>query len=344
MRGSTQGFVLVATLWALATLALLAAYLTDIMGADVQRAFDEQQQFQAHLERRSTEATVIYLLATNRMNHRALVLEDEQRFPGSAGSATRLPDDAEAELSVTGTVYAGVGSARFSLQDESGLVSVNAPRFPLFATVLRSAGISSADVQTIVARVEDYIDTDDRPGTGGAERSDYHQHGKPPPPNWIMASPMELSMVLGIDDLIDADRWERLRPLLTVRPVNGYNFNTMHPEILAALLDLDRRRNEGVLDERAKRPLIRLSQIAMLSGKHLDIDELEIATLPSRFQRISLWHENGGAREVVGVELTPLGERAPWRKDYRYPEPHPANAGPEEPGDSPREAPSALLR
>ena len=50
------------------------------MGADVQRAFDEQQLFQAKLERRSTEATVIYLLATNRMNHRALMLEDEQRF------------------------------------------------------------------------------------------------------------------------------------------------------------------------------------------------------------------------------------------------------------------------
>ena len=344
MRGGTQGFVLVATLWALATLALLAAYVTDVMSTDVEHAFAQQRQFRAELERRSTEATVIYLLATNRMNHRALILEDEQRFHANAERVARLPDAGEAELHVTGTVYAGLGSTRFSLQDESGLVSVNAPRFSLFAAVLRSTGMSSADIQTMVARVEDYIDVDDRQSPDGAERSDYHQHGEPPPPNWIMASPMELSMVLGADELIDTAQWKRLRPLLTVRPVNGYNFNTMHPEILAALLDLDRRGTEGVLDERTKRPLTRLSQIAMLSGKHLDIDELEIAMLPSRFQRISLWHENGGPRVVVGVELTPLGERAPWRKDYRYPEPPPATAGPGEPSESPREVPSDLFR
>lgn len=343
MRGDIHGFVLVTTLWAVAALALLAAYISGIASADVQRAIDEQERFRAELERRSTEATVLYLLATNRMNHRGLVLEDEQQFVGSAERAVRLPNDGNAELSVTGTAYAGVGSTRFSLQDEGGLLSVNAPRFPLFATVLRSAGIPSADVQTIVARVEDYIDADDRQGPDGAEGSDYRQHGKPEPPNWIMASPMELSMVLGVDELINAAQWQRLRPLLTVRPVNGYNFNTMHPEILTALLDLDGRRNEGVLEERAKRPLTRLNQIAMLSGKHLDIDALEIAILPSRFQRLALWHESLGPRMVVGVELTPLGERAPWRKDYRYPEPPPANERPEEPSDPPREAPSDLL-
>ena len=344
MRGGTQGFVLVATLWALAVLALLAAYVTEVTSADVARALDERQRWRAELERRSTEATVIYLLATNRMNHRAALLADAQRFPGSDGAAARLPAAGEAELRVTGTAYAGVGAARFSVQDEGGLVSVNAPRFPLFATVLRSAGIAAADVRTIVARVEDYIDVDDRPGPDGAEGPDYRQHGRPPPPNWIMASPLELSMVLGVDERIDAAQWRRLRPLLTVRPVNGYNFNTMHPEILAALLDLDGGRNERVLDERARTPLTRLRQIAMLSGKHLDIDELEVAMLPSRFQRIALWHEGPGPRVVVGVELTPLGERTPWRIDYRYPVPPPAPGGPEAPGDSPREAPSDLLR
>ena len=73
----------------------------------------------------------------------------------------------------------------------------------------------------------------------------------------------------------------------------------------------------------------------MLTGTHPDIDEMDLRVLPSRFLRVSIWHNAGGLRSVAGMALTPYGD-APWRIDYRYTEPM-ARAGP----TAPRQAPEA---
>ena len=84
-RRDERGFVLVATLWALAALAVLAAYIDGVVASDVRDAIDAKRALQAEIDRRSTEATVLYLLATGRMNHRGLVLEEVQQFADSLG-------------------------------------------------------------------------------------------------------------------------------------------------------------------------------------------------------------------------------------------------------------------
>ena len=318
---NAKGFILVATLWVVAALAVLAAHVDGIVGPEIERAMTAKRSLQSELDRRSTEATLVYLFSTGRMNHRGLILEEEQRFSDALPEGEYLPDHADGELGMAGEVYRGLGATRFSLQDEGGLASVNAPRSPLFTALLEHAGVAASDVERIVARIEDYIDKDSDVTLHGAERHDYRQGGAPPPANWIMSSPLELRKVLGIDEIISPSQWRRLRPLLTTRPVFGYNFNTMRPEILAAVLGLDEQGIRRVLDERQERRISRLTQIAMLSGKHLDIDEMEVRTLPSRFLRISTWHEDAGSRLLAGVALTPLGDSAPWRKDYRYSEP-----------------------
>ena len=343
-RGREEGFVLVATLWILAGLAVLAAYIDRVVASDLRYAVAARESVQAEIERRSTEATLHYLLSTGPMNPRGLIVESEQRFSDSPDEDENLPHYGDGEVRVTGVVYAGVGGARFSIQDEGGLVSVNAPRSPLFASVLEHAGVSLPDVERIVARVADYIDSDDTLTLNGAEYQEYRERGEPPPLNWIMASPVELTKVLGIDTLIAVSQWERVLPLLTVRPAVGYNFNTMRPEILAALLDLDESGVQGVLEEREKAALSRLGQIAMLSGKHLDIDELEVRVLPSRFLRITVWHDRGGPRIVNGLALTPLGDRTPWRTDYRYLVPTTADRDSDSPRELPLKAATGLLQ
>ena len=319
-RAGAGGFVLVATLWALAALAVIAAYIDGVVASDLRHAFEAKRALEAELGRRSTEATLVYLLATGRMNHRALILEEEQRFSDSLPDGVYLPDHGDGELRLTGAVYARADGIRFSVQDEGGLVSVNAPRYPPFTALLEHAGIASSDVEGIVARVEDFIDADEVLSLNGAERYDYLQRGEPPPLNWIMASPDELRSVLGVESLVSPAQWERLRPLLTTHPVYSYNFNTMRPELMAALLDLDEPGVQRMLEERERGSLWRLTRIAMLSGVHLNIDELEVVLFPSRFMRIAVWHESEGSRLLSGVVLTPFGESAPWRKDYRYSE------------------------
>lgn len=332
MRPHPDGFVLVAVLWVLATLSLLAAHIDAVTTSRVETARRAKRSLERTLDRRSTQATVTYLLATNRMNHRGLILETPQRF------SDQLPEPGEGELHVTGRVYAGLGTTRFAVQDEGGLASVNRPTVPVFGAVLRWVGIARDDVVRIVARAEDYVDENRTLRLNGAEAGQYRDRGKPPPPNWIMASPLELHRVLGIADIVTPAQWRRLGPLLSIRPPVGYNFDTMPPEILAALLDLDLQSVQPLLDARAEQSVSRLSFIAMQTGKDLDIDPTDLRLMPSRFLRLTLWHEDEGVRMLVGIELTPFSDVAPWRIDYRYEEPAPEDAV-----DTPRTVATPLL-
>ena len=100
---------------------------------DLRHAFEAKQALEAELGRRSTEATLVYLLATGRMNHRALIVEEEQRFSDShCRKGVYLPDHGDGELRVTGAVYAGPDGIRFSIQDEGRpRVGQRAPLSPL---------------------------------------------------------------------------------------------------------------------------------------------------------------------------------------------------------------------
>ena len=312
-----DGFVLIATLWVLAGLAALATYIDGMVATDVERTRLYRQSIQDELHRRGTEATLLYLLSTGRMNHRGLVLDEQQHFPESFDDLDLPPGDGE--VTMAGEVYAGLGRMRFALQDERGLASVNIPSSPTLAVVLERAGIARRDVERIMPRLGDYIDLDDQLALNGAERFDYRHQGLPPPANWYLAGPMELKKVLGVGQLLSPAQWRALSPLLTIRGAGTYNFNTMRPEVLGAVLGLDRDGVREVLAARNEQPITRLSQIAMLTGKYPDIDDESIVTLPSPYVRIAIWPVDGARRSVAGFSLNPGGV-IPWRTEYRYSE------------------------
>ena len=311
------GFVLIATLWVLAGLAMLATYIDGMVADDVERTRLYRQSIQDELHRRGTEATLLYLLSTGRMNHRGLVLEEKQRFIRSYDDPD--PPPGEGELVMAGQVYAGLGNMRFALQDEFGLAPVNISSSPVLSAVLERGGMAPDDVARIVPRLGDYIDLDDRLRLNGAEHFDYRQSGAQPPANWFLAGPLELKRVLGVGNLISTAQWQRLSPLLSVRGGGTYNFNTMQPQVLAALLGLDRDGVNEVLEARSERPIVRPGQIAMLTGKYPRLDEESIVMLPSPYVRIVIWPADGTRRSVAGISLTPVGP-APWRTEYRYSE------------------------
>ena len=310
-----RGFALVATLWVLAALAVLAAYIDGVARDGVARAELGRAALQAELDRRSTEATLIYLLATNRRNYRGVVIDAEQRFPADAEAAAAAPGDAE--LGLAGQTYSGLGAIRFALQDEAGLVSVNTPRGRGLAAALESVGISAADAARIVARAEDYVDLDGNAALNGAERFDYTRRNLQPPPNWLMATPMELHRVLDVPKLISADQWHRLRPLLTMRQAVGFNLNTMPPPVLAAVLDLGEHAIGRLLAARAEHSIFSAQRFFAATGRSLPLDPESLLTLPGERVRITTWRP-GSARRAVGIHFTPYMDNAPWRKDYQY--------------------------
>ncbi len=321
--GAGQGFILVATLWILAALAALAAYINAVAEANVAQAIGIKRAIDEDLALRSTEATLLYLLSTNRMNHRGLLLEADQRF--AELSPDDLPPIGDGELWMNGTVYQGLGGVCLAAQDEMGLVSINQPRAPHFAALLRWFGIGPADRSRLVSRIADYVDADHALRLGGAERFAYQRAGLVPPPNWIMATPIEMKRVLGMDQLLGVDQQRSLFPLLTSRPLTGYNFNTMPLEVVGAILEVDREVANAIFDQRLQAPVRRSEQLRELTGSAVDIPDEGMLQLPSDFVRLMLWHPGRGGRWLVGVEMTPFGETAPWRKDYQYWEPFAAH-------------------
>ena len=343
IESRSRGFMLVATLWMLAALVVLAAYVGEVADAEVERTIRAKEALQREIKRRSLENTLLYLLATSRMNHNSAVLESRQRFADFLAEDEFLPSDGEGELLLTGAPYAAGDGLFFSLQDESGLASVNMPRFPLLAAALAHVGVPPDLVATLAARVKDYIDRDERLTLNGAEAFDYRNRDLPPPPNWYMDSPLELRNVLGVQELLSEEQWRRLRPLLTVRPALGYNANTMRPELLASLFGLDEEAVAPLLEARRQGPIRGRVQLGMLTGKHIDIDGAELRGSPSRFLRMATWSANRGSRHIVGIELTPYDRQAPWRKNYRYLEPVNDDTRTDA-GQRPRKAATPLLQ
>ena len=312
-----DGFILVATLWVLAGLALLGAYVDSVVSANLEQAIRIRNAVDEDLDRRSTEATLLYLLASNRTSHRGLLLEQEQRFADF--SSNELPLVGDGELWADGSAYQGLGGWRFSMQDEFGLVPVNEPRTRPFDALLKRAGVNAPNRARLIARTLDYVDLDSVLTLNGAEHWAYRRRRLPPPPNWIMATPAEIRRVIGFDEILDARQWRLLKPLLTVRPPAGYNFNTMPLEVAAAVLEVEDGVAARLLQVRRERPVLGLRQVREITGTvTFRIDKDEVLLRPSRFLRLAFWRPEQGRRLLIGVALTPFAEDAPWRKDYRY--------------------------
>ena len=304
-----RGFVLVATVWVLAALVLLADYLGGVVAADRERARAAKLALQDDLDARGTEATLLYLLATERMNYRGLVLP--------AGAA---PTPARGVIPFAGEPHQGLGRTRFALQDEAGLAGVNT-NAALFRRVLRQAGATSQDVALLLARLRDYVDRDDGLALSGAERADYAAAGLPPPANWFLVTPLEVKRVLGADTLVPADAWPLLRRTTTASFTVAANFNTMPVALLAALFDGDEAAAARVAAYRETQPLTGFDVMGAAAGRDLSaFGEFPGVMLAGRL-RIALWRHGAPQRMVVGVFLTPGAAGAPWRTEYRYLEP-----------------------
>ena len=338
---ATAGFILAATLWALVAVSVAAAYINGVTATNVENARQTRLMLQAELDRRSTEATLLYLIATNRMNHRGLLLETEQHFGDTAAFANAvargqsrpgqrpLPgqrdpfgeQDPIGELSLAGEPYAGLGDTGFSIQDELGLISVNLPRDPLFTVMMKSVGVPEDDVARLVPRIVDYTDLNDRRSLDGAETRNYLDAGLPPPANWFLATPTEMNRVLGAAEMIDAGQWRRLRDMATPRMHAGVNFNTMPVPVAKAVLGVEPDVLDTFLAERAEHPIASYQRVEELTGASPPVDPVTVAVIPSRFLRITTWWRGGAPRSVVGITLTPASQLGPWRKEYRYSEP-----------------------
>ena len=141
-----NGFVLLLVLATLVVLSLLAAAIA----ANVERAVADQARanadFQARLDTESTRATLLYLASSRRQTFGGQTIDDAVMSPDGTVADWRPGSDVPSytplgnELRLDGSVYRGLGSALFAVQDERGKISINFSdrrmlerRFPAFA-------------------------------------------------------------------------------------------------------------------------------------------------------------------------------------------------------------------
>ena len=310
--GNQRGFVLVATVWVLAALVLLADYMDGVVSADRQRAHLAKAALQDDLDARGTEATLLYLLATARTNHRGLLLPAADQ-PAAAPTGANM-------ITFAGDPYHGIGRTRFSLQDEAGLASVNRPG-RLYRAALLQAGVTEADVARLMPRLKDYVDRDDTLTLSGAEAGEYAAAGLPPPANWFLIAPLEASKVLGARILVQPAQWAYLRRNTTTALTVAANFNTMPLELLTALLDGDAAAAQRVVEHRQQHILTGANAVSAAAGVAPSAQGDIAGGMAVDRLRLALWREGDAQRTLLGIALTPNALDAPWRKEYRYLEP-----------------------
>ncbi len=94
----------------------------------------------------------------------------------------------------------------------TGLVDLNKARRVLLARLFEAVGVDSDQIETLIDRIADWRDKDDAHRLNGAEKAEYEDAGRfPPPKNANFNSVIELHQVLGVTNAL----YEKLAPYLT---------------------------------------------------------------------------------------------------------------------------------
>ncbi len=286
-----RGVALVVVLGALALIAFVAARFAariDQLRDQVQGLRDHAQ---AELQSHDAMQIGLYQLATLPLGPAGLG-PAEQPLLRADGRRYRLPN-----------------GAILRLQDERGLVALNAPERPLFIALLGQAGVQQATADAMVDVLEDYIDTDTLRRLNGAEALDYQRLGLAPPRNDWLLSPAELHrMPLWRDHPAAVARLVR-NASLGRRTV--INLNTATPEVLAALLPALAPETLALLRQlRDERPFTDPGQVQRATGVLLQGDHHVMHVGPD----LRLTVAAAGARRAVqyNLQLLPAGRDAPW--------------------------------
>ena len=221
-----RGIALVAVLWGVAILSLIAmAFLAD-------------SRSQSTIARNLEE------------NAKAQALADAGIYRAVAGLLTIDPAGA---WRADGTVYRlelGEGEVAITIADEGGKVDLNRAQDRLLAGLLRVMGEGEAEAEALVGAIRDFADADNRRRDSGAEDFDYAAAGRA----WgakdaPFESVAELQQVLGVARPL----YDRLAPFLTVYSGRAQINPVVAPrEVLLAMPGLGATQVDALLERRTE--------------------------------------------------------------------------------------------
>jgi general secretion pathway protein K len=192
-RGSEDGIAIIAVLWVLTLLSIVAAAL----------AFETRST--THIARNMAENAAARAAADAGIQRAVLDLVASPSAPANTG-----------RFRADGTVYTwrfANSTVHISVQDEGGKINLNQANEALLAALFDSVGIDPGKAQSLADAIADFRDADNLPRPHGAEEAEYRAAGLLwGPKNAPFQAVEELQQVLGMTPEI----YERVTPDLTI--------------------------------------------------------------------------------------------------------------------------------
>jgi general secretion pathway protein K len=223
-----RGIALLAVLWTMLLLSLIAASFTALTKTEIRLA-------------RNTLADAKAEALADAGVHRAILGLFRTGFDEDTESGA-------VDMRVDGTVYAwgyDGGEIRLAIQDEGGKIDLNASPDNLLRGLFESVGLEPDAAAALSDAILDFRDVDELHRLNGAEGDEYSAAGLPyGPKNAAFETVEELRQVLGMT----AELYDRVAPSLTVYSRRRLPFRlTSPPDVQAALAAALAIRTEGSL-------------------------------------------------------------------------------------------------
>lgn len=286
---SQRGYVLVATLIALALLALLAGRLAARMDALRGQSQVLQGLAEGTLAAENARARLLHAMATEPIT----VL----------GFGTAV----DRRLRVDGEPFVRDG-VEARLQDHRGLASLNAPDRLMLSRLMVAQGIAPGRVDTLLDTLDDYTDTDSLRRLNGAEAAEYEALGLPLPRNDWLSSAEEARQIVGWRD--EAAALDRLLPLLSSRRDGEFNPNSAPRELLMTrAVGASPAQIDAFISLRRIVPFMSAAEAFAVTGLLFPAGDL---FHPSDFYRLRLRPSGQSWALEYNILITPDGRARPW--------------------------------
>jgi hypothetical protein len=289
-NGRQRGYVLLMVITTLAVIAFVALRFAERIDLLRGNALGLRDYAAARVSASGAQAATLYWLATRPV------------MPTGHG-------DALGALHEDGRLYRLGNGALVSVQDQRGLLSVNALNRAALLNLLIQDGVEPVRAQAWMDVLEDYIDTDSLKRLNGAEPPEYAALGLAAPRNDWLLSLRELDhMPLWRDD---PERLVRLSRRLSVAISNQFNPNTASPEVLRAIFPSAAPEQLDLLLTLRKGGLLSSGGIAA-RATGLAMDREDYWFLPGFETRITVWAPGLPRAIEYNARLTPAGMVGPW--------------------------------
>jgi general secretion pathway protein K len=313
-----RGFILAATLWVLAVMFIVVGIFHVYVQQKLQLGIQAKANLQQRLERHSTAQTLLYLLASSRMTRSGMTFKQQLDEEFTTEEGFIITDALGDELSVDGSVYAGIGQSRFAIQDLTGLLALNAPMRPDVMAIISKYDPSPVVATRLISCLQDYTDANELVSLSGAEREDYLRLKLPPPTNDYLRTEAEVLRVMGWGEWLAEHPQVDWQNWFSIRKDSVVNLNTMPRALLINYLGLTEDVADQLIQERKTNPFRSVDDFVLRTGLPMNLVDEKYRFFPSQELRISLWNNGGGQAQVISLQLTPNGLYGPWQVDYEY--------------------------